>query len=154
MESIEAFNQRIAKASLDEHEKLHQTLEKLRTVAEEAKISSSEQGLQNLLDLLKDFLQVMNEHMEFEEADGFLKPVIEMRPTLSIQVEQIRSEHDKVLQTIQELIRAFESPRNSTFWPRDVPQATLDLVDEISNHEERENTMVLEVFCNDVGTKD
>ncbi len=154
MQNYENRNQKIARVSLDEHEKLHQTLEQVRIVAEDAKISNSEQGLQKLLDLLKNFLNVMREHMEFEEADGFLKPVIEMRPTLSPQVEQIRMEHDKVLQTIQEMIRAFENPRNSTFWPQDVPQATLDLIEEITNHEERENTMVLDVFCHDVGTKD
>jgi hypothetical protein len=154
MESKETVHQAVAKLSLEEHEKLHNTLDQVRAVAEEARISHSEQGLQKLLDLLKDFLVVMRTHMEFEEADGFLKPVLEIRPTLSIQVEQIRSEHDKVLQTIQELIRAFESPHHSTFWPRDVPEATLELIEEIDNHEERENTMVLEVFCHDVGTKD
>jgi len=154
MESKETIHQTIARISLEEHEKLHNLLDLLRVIAEEARVSRSEQGLQKLLELLKDFMGVMREHMDFEEEDGFLTPVVQIRPTLSTQVEQIRSEHEKIIQTIQELIRAFESPRQSTFWPRDVPEATLELLDEITNHEEKENTMVLDVFCHDVGTKD
>jgi iron-sulfur cluster repair protein YtfE (RIC family) len=152
--SKDTFYRQVAKLSIEEHAQIRQSMVELRALAEDVKISRTEDGLQKLCDGLKDFHRMIQKHMAFEEEDGFLKPVVEMRPTLSAQVEEIRGEHNRVMETLQELIKAFDSPQQSTFWPRDVPDATLHLLVQIGIHEEKENTMVLDVFCDDVGTKD
>lgn len=87
-------------------------------------------------------------------SDGFMRPVVEIRPTLAGRVEEIRAEHDQVWETLNELIGAIDNPGQSSFWPRDVPDATLALLDQIIHHEEKENTIILDVFIDDVGTKD
>ncbi|KXK38466.1 MAG: hemerythrin domain-containing protein [Candidatus Omnitrophica bacterium] len=146
--------QGVARSSMEEHDKLHQTIGELRACAEQAKSSQQEKHLEALGEWLKEFKVIMRRHMDFEEADGFMRPVVEIRPTLAGRVEEIRAEHDQVWETLNELIGAIDNPGQSSFWPRDVPDATLALLDQIIHHEEKENTIILDVFIDDVGTKD
>lgn len=146
--------QELVKTSMEENDKLHSVIQELRACAEKARTTQQEKDIEELGGWLKEFKVVLRSHMDFEEEDGFMQPVVELRPTLSDRVEEIRAEHDALWETINELIRAFEKPGESSFWPRDIPEATLDLLGRIINHEEKENSIVLEVFCDDVGTKD
>jgi len=94
-------------------------------------------------------------HMALEEGAGYMAPVLERRPGLGEEVEQLRAQHREISHLMTDI---YEQLRRLT---PDTPLMALDccrriqnLIDCIARHEERENLLVSHVFAQDLGTSD
>jgi hypothetical protein len=89
------------------------------------------------------------EHFRFEEENGYLSAVLLRDPNRGRQVEQLRDEHRRLFATLEALLDAAG---------RGVTAATgakvLEWVAEVRRHEEREDTLVQDVFNVDTGAED
>lgn len=93
-------------------------------------------------------------HLELEEEDGYLLPVLEQRPTLARQVEILRHEHDEIKQLIKNVGEAVHALKSSdSLLIRDCCTRIQVLLGHVERHGEHENHMVLYVFTQDMGTK-
>jgi hemerythrin-like domain-containing protein len=144
-----ARNRQIAARSQEEHLRMHVCHERLRAAVLEA-----EAAYTHLVSGLIDLRTLLDQHIAFEEKDGFMKPVEELRPALSPRVEELRADHVAQKKVLNDLLEALQHPAQSPLPHEDIPRTILGLIDNINCHEEKENNLVLEVFCYDVGTND
>jgi len=94
----------------------------------------------------------LERHFAAKEADGYLGMVIEQRPTLSGQVEQMRNEHDEILHMGEQILRDLSELQ---------PENRLLLADScariqrfmavVADHDQREIMITMYVFSQDIG---
>ncbi len=94
----------------------------------------------------------MKQHMQGEEADGFMGPVLEQRPTLSPEVTHLKDEHveiGKLLDGIWDELVAVKSEDRLLI--KDSSHRIQHLLSAIEHHEEHEELLVTYVFSQDIG---
>jgi hemerythrin-like domain-containing protein len=90
-----------------------------------------------------------------EETDGFMAPVLEIRPTLAREVEQLKNDHRELSQSLDEIERTTTELRPSDMMPiEDVCHRIERLIASVKRHAEREELLVMSVFNQDIGTHD
>jgi len=115
-----------------------------------------EEWLDHLRHTVARFRAHMKNRIAAEEADeGFLTPVMEVRPTLSAQVDLLRHEHVQFV-TWLDLIheQAVGLKPEDTLLIDDLCTRIESLVKSIKHHQEHEELLVTFVFSQDIGTKD
>jgi hemerythrin-like domain-containing protein len=145
----EATCREVALRSFEEHRKLHACYQRVRDTVEQATAAR-----ENLLSALRDLRTATLEHIEFEEGDGFMRCVVEQRPTLSRKVDKLRAEHGTQRMALDDLVESLEHAKSRHTGETEVCRAALSLLDDFSNHESHENNLVLEAFFYDVSAKD
>ena len=94
----------------------------------------------------------LERHFAAKEADGYLSMVIEQRPTLSGQVEQMRGEHDEILQLGEQIVRdlAEVQPENRVLLA-DACARIQRFMAIVADHDQREIMITMYVFSQDIG---
>jgi hemerythrin-like domain-containing protein len=142
----------LAKWMAEEREaliKLNQLLRQHIAVLPEVNGGDWLRGLRAAFDRLRAHLA---RHFAAKEEDGYLKIVVERRPTLSNEVDHIRQEHDEILQMADQITRdAAETNPENRLLLNDLCSRIQRFVAVVSDHDRRE-AMITFLVCNeDIG---
>jgi iron-sulfur cluster repair protein YtfE (RIC family) len=91
-------------------------------------------------------------HMAFEEDGGYLLPVLERRPGLAHQVEQLQHEHQeiaRIMDVIHHMLAEVQPEDRLVI--RDCCHRIYDVIQYIEHHKNSENLLVLSVLTTDIG---
>ena len=107
-------------------------------------------GLKAAFERLRAHLQ---KHFEAKQEDGYLAMVVEERPTLSGQVDQLRREHDEILVMADRILQDMSevSPENRLLLG-DVCARVQRFMAVVADHDQREVMITVYVFSQDIGT--
>ncbi len=136
----------------------HQRAGELAGVLREKVCCVPRTGHENWLgELREDFDHLrahLQKHMALEERDGYLPTVLEHRPTLSGEVDQLRNEHRELARLMDGIHQALHEVQTADgLIIRDCCSRIGNFLGYIEQHESRENALVLSVFTNDIGTR-
>ncbi len=146
---------RIAQKLAEEHKKLAGIVADLRAVAGEVPAQPRDAWLDSLRKCFFAFRAHMIRRFALEEVAGFMREVLERRPTLSRQVELLHQEHRDILaltEEIQEGLTAVAAEDASTI--EDLCMRVSFLLSNVDHHTEHENLLVSYVFTQDIGGED
>lgn len=93
--------------------------------------------------------------MAIEEEDGYLLPVIELRPTLAKQVELLQREHGELRRLMDDLhlvVHGLKPDENLLI--RDGCTRLQVFLGHVDRHEQHENHIVLYTLTQDMGVND
>jgi len=93
--------------------------------------------------------------MALKEEGGYLTPVVELRPTLSAQVELLRRAQDelrRLMDDLHEAVHRLEPDDNLLI--RDCCTRLQVFLGHVQRHDEHENHIVLYTLTQDIGIKD
>ena len=88
------------------------------------------------------------EHFRFEEENGYMTAVLQRDPNQGRRVEQLRDEHRRLFAALEALLDAAGQGVTAT------GAKVLEWVADVRRHEEREDTLVQDVFNVDTGAED
>lgn len=122
--------------------------ERLRERAAKSPPGAREKWLEELQARFDEFATCVRQRMEREESEGYLKPVLESRPSLAESAEVLRREHGELARIIDGVDRAVRrlAPRDNLLL-RDCCKRIEDLLCWVERHEEHENHIVLYAFA-------
>lgn len=137
-----------------EHDDLPKLADRLRERVAKSPPGNRAMWIGELQTRFDDFAACSRQRMTKEESGGYLKPVIEARPSLSAPVELLRHEHAELTRIIDNVQRAVHrlSPTDNLLL-RDCCKRIEDLLTWVERHEEHENHIVLYAFASDTGAK-
>jgi iron-sulfur cluster repair protein YtfE (RIC family) len=138
-----------------EHGRVEELSSALRDTVSHMPKTHREPWIAELRDVFERFHAHMLKHMALEEHEGYLTPVIEAKPSLGAKAERLHHEHrefERLMGGIRELL-ANVTPADRLL-VRDCCRRIGDLLDYVSHHENRENVLLIDAFCDDIGTKD
>lgn len=94
-------------------------------------------------------------HMDAEESDGFMEPVLERRPTLSKEVEHLKQEHREIVTWLDQIWNELHviTPEDRLLI-EDTCHRIRHLISALEHHEEHEELLVSFVFSQDIGSHD
>ncbi|MFH1746667.1 MAG: hemerythrin domain-containing protein [Planctomycetota bacterium] len=116
---------------------------------------SREIWLQELVQRFEHFTAHFQRMMIIEEEDGYLLPVIEVRPTLAKQVELLQREHHELRHLTEELQRTVKSLKpDENLLIRDCCTRLQIFLGHVDRHEQHENHIVLYTLSQDIGASD
>ena len=134
----------VAARTLAEHNALHALLDEIANAAD----SSTADELQTLLDTLRAQLLT---HFEGEEEEGsFFDQVLEEAPEQTHECEFLRGQHTRLLETVDELRMADPEARADPEWI----QGVRAMLDELADHESRENELLTRVLDGSIQAQD
>jgi hemerythrin-like domain-containing protein len=135
-----------------EHDDFHELTDRLRERVAKTPPGTRDRWIEELRARFDDFATSFRRRMAEEEKDGYLKPVLEARPSLAAPVELLQHEHDELTRIIDSVQRAVQqlSARDNLLL-RDCCRRIEDLLHWVERHEEHENHIVLYVFAGDTG---
>ncbi len=111
-----------------------------------------------LLGLRRDFGRLrahLKQHMAAEESEGFMRPVLELRPTLSPEVDRLKKEHSEMLSWLDLIWAELEMIKpDDKLLVQDVCLRIQNLIAAVERHKEHEELLVTFVFSQDIGTAD
>ena len=111
--------------------------------------------LKELAQRFDDFTAHVRRMMEIEEEDGYLAPVIEMRPTLAKQVELLQREHEELRRLMDDLHTAVHGLKpEENLLIRDCCTRVQVFLGHVDRHEQHENHIVLYTLTQDMGVND
>jgi hemerythrin len=142
---------------MDEHVSYAEILRQHRELlAEAAQLERMATGAREEADrdLLRGALNSLRRglvrHFELEESDGYLKPVTDKRPTLSVRVAELRQQHDTILRGVERLDESMRSGANLD----DVRGALFRVLQSLRQHESEEGELLQKTLVSDLGTGD
>ncbi len=134
----------------------HKALQQLSQVLREHIAAMPSVNLAPWLDGLRIAFERLHAHIQrcfaMKEKDGYLDAVEKLRPTLSRQVEAIRSEHGQLIRMgfgLRNDLAALHP--DESLLVADVCARVQRYVAVIAQHEQRENMIVLFAFNQDLG---
>jgi hemerythrin-like domain-containing protein len=137
--------------SLKVHDLANQLREHIITIP----TGSRTAWLEELCKRFDHFTAHVRRMMSIEEEDGYLLPVVEVRPSLSKQVEMLRREHDELRELTDDLSKRVKSLKaDHNLLLRDTCTRLQIYMGHVQRHEEHENHMVLYTLTQDIGGKD
>ncbi len=112
-----------------------------------------EEWLDHLRQTVARFRAHMKNRISAEEAEeGFLSPVVEARPTLCPQVEQLRHEHKQFVTWLDQIHeQAIGVQPEDKLLIEDLCNRVEQLVKAIQRHQEHEELLVTFVISQDIG---
>ncbi len=146
---------RIAEQALEAHRQLDEEIEELRAAMDAEIGERSNAWLAQAVESFRRFHTNLRRHIEIEESGGFLEPVVQRRPTLTPQVDQLMHEHREMVECCEGLEHDMHSADKVE--PADVDALrgrVHDLLVALQKHEHTENAIVQDVFSQDIGTGD
>lgn len=139
--------------------KEHEIQRALAQVIKQHLIKMPEINAGEWLEGLRVAFQRLREHLTrsytAKEADGYLKMVIELRPTLSKQVEAIRREHSEILHMAARILEDLSETRPDQYLLiADASARIQRFIAVVGQHEQKENMITLVVFSQDLSAED
>ena len=94
-------------------------------------------------------------HIALEEDKGYLRIVLERRPTLAPRVQRLAHEHQELIQLVDNLNRSLIGLTDEDrLLAQDCCHRIGDLLNLVEHHESEENDLVGFVFTEDIGTSE
>jgi hemerythrin-like domain-containing protein len=138
-----------------EHAKVEELAARLRQKTATVPRAGLEQWIVDVRNELEHLRAHLQKHFALEEEGGYLTQVIERRPTLSGEVDRLRSEHSQLAGIMDDMYRSVSTVTPSEeLVLRDCCHRIGQFLCYLTEHESRENLIVLSVFTHDIGTKD
>jgi len=144
--------EKLAEWMKQEHVRIQELSNHLREHVVAVPPGSREAWLAELNKRFDHFAAHVRRVMSIQEEGGYLLPVLEVRPTLSAQVELLRHEHTELRQlmdNLQETVRALKPQSNLLI--RDACTRIQVFLGHVQRHEEHENHIVLYTLTEDIG---
>jgi hypothetical protein len=103
--------------------------------------------------LFEQFRTHMLKHFGLEEEDGFLEPVIRLRPNSSREVDRLQHQHVEISKLLDDIHTQLTgiNPEDRLV-VRDCSSRIANLLTFIKEHEDEENLILLLVYNEDIGT--
>jgi len=93
----------------------------------------------------------LGKHFRFEEQNGYMQAVLTRAPQQERVVQRLREEHDELWQSLTALLaQAKEAPALGETFRR----ALRVWIEQVHDHEKRENLLVEDTFNTDVAAED
>ena len=97
----------------------------------------------------------LKNQMRAEEMDGFMKPVLEERPTLAREVDNIKREHAELSHWLDQILSELvELKCDEELLIEDACQRIDHLLTAVRHHQEREELLVTFAFSQDLAAHD
>jgi len=97
----------------------------------------------------------LKNQMQAEEMDGFMQPVLEERPTLAREVENIKQEHAELAHWLDQILaELIEVKCDESLLIEDACQRIEHLLTAVRHHQEREELLVTFAFSQDLAAHD
>jgi len=135
-----------------EHDDIHEFVDRLRERVVKSPPGTRDRWIEELGTRFDDFAARFRQRMAKEEEGGYLKPVLDARPSLSAPVDLLKHEHvelTRIIDSVQGAVHRLSLKDNLLL--RDCCKRIEDLLCWVERHEEHENHIVLYVFAEDVG---
>jgi len=139
----------------EEHAKVEELADRLRewvAVVPRANIAS---WITEARERFEHFRAHMTQHMALEERDGYMSAVVRQRPSLSVEVDRLKHEHqeiERIMASVRRAVGALES--DDRLLVRDCCHRIENLLSYVEHHENDENLLLTYAFTHDIGTKD
>ena len=139
----------------EEHEKVTELANRLRQSSAWIPTSGGEKWVREVGERFEHLRAHLTKHMALEEHEGYLGSVLERRPTLAPQVEQLKHEHGELLKLLDGIhLQIGQIGGGDRLLMLDLGRRIADLLSYIDHHEEHEQLLITYVFTQDIGTKD
>jgi len=146
---------RVAEKLAEEHDKLARIVTDLRRTNDRPPAQPSEAWLEALRECFFAFRAHMIRRLALEEVAGFMREVLDRRPTLAREVEHLHNDHREILALTEQIHLSL-----GKVTPADTPalaevRLRIDfLLDTVKHHTSHEETLVSFVFTQDLGGQD
>jgi hemerythrin-like domain-containing protein len=145
----------IATELLKEHEIVRSLIHDLQRLIEEGGNRQDLDWGHHLSRELSAFRQHLQHHFDMEETNGFLTDVVVLLPQAAEQVERLRLEHQKILQSIDELV--YDSnllAHGSGVSLKALRQQVSYMLSLMQRHEAEENSLIQRAYYQEVSVVD
>jgi hemerythrin-like domain-containing protein len=145
----------IATELLKEHEIVRSLIHDLQRLIEEGGNRQDLDWGHHLSRELSAFRQHLQHHFDMEETNGFLTDVVALLPQAAEQVERLRLEHQKILQSIDELV--YDSnllAHGSGVSLKALRQQVSYMLSTMQRHEAEENSLIQRAYYQEVSVVD
>lgn len=97
----------------------------------------------------------LNQHMELEESGGYMQEILQLRPTLTREVERLSHEHVEMRRLIEQIDSALGDlePKDGLLIRHAIARIGMFLA-YVEQHKTEEEHLVMAVFTNDIGVGD
>ena len=133
-----------------EHASLLKQLEELERMT----VGNTVPAVGVLVEALRAVRAALHRHFLFEEKGGYMNHVLAHAPHLHRRTEELLAEHHHLGRAIEELIGAAVAAPSGRPIPSEVGEHVRKWVKLVRGHEARENQLVMEACCGDVGEED
>lgn len=154
MDTPERTEHEITQHALEEHQAVREKRQEILDFLEERTFDSDEEWAVACMDVFRPFFEHLRQHFNLEETGGFMKPVLEVRPTLHPQIEKLKQEHVEMLEAGNLVLKCLDGQPNVDWTLEDVCSRILNLLDVLEEHEEAENRLLVTAFHTDLGSGD
>lgn len=146
--------QEIVRWLRSEHSDVSEYADRLRERAARPPRGDRRKWITELRERFDAFATRVRDRTAREEAGGYLRPVLDARPSLSAQIAVLKHEHDELGRIIDNVGRAVHrlSPKDNLL-VRDCCKRIEDLLCWVERHEEHENHIVLYAFAKGTETQ-
>jgi hypothetical protein len=100
---------------------------------------------------LKKLQTHLTEHFQFEEAGGYMAPILKEEPRFDRVVQELLAEHQQLAQTLDALIQEVNRAQGVQAIPQVRARAWIA---QVRHHEHRENNLVQEAYYSSGATGD
>lgn len=138
----------------EEHRGIRQQMKYILKLWEKQPQANGGEWFRELEHLTRDLRQTLETHFKFEEKGGFMKPVLEARPTKSQAVDHLLEEHGRILEQFDRLIASLEAAKIEPARLKDLGEEYKNLIAGVQHHERAENELIQMVFTQDLGAGD
>ena len=147
--------QSIAEWLQSEHEQVNVLSDRLRECIAVVPRTGLGPWIIDIRNHFEHFRAHMLRHIALEEDKGYLRVVLERRPTLAPRVQRLAHEHQELMQLIDNLHRSLTDLTNEDrLLAQDCCRRIGDLLNLVEHHEIGENDLVGFVFTEDIGTSE
>lgn len=150
MASIDRSDPVILGHVLAEHRELFNLIQSVRAAFAAPERPSPERRNEVLL-MLRSLRCHLRDHFTREECGGFLEEAVTRLPRLSAAMRAILLQHPALLENLDGVISSLESaPEHSESWTA-AGKAYEAFACQMAAHEQRENAVIQEGYCEDLG---
>jgi iron-sulfur cluster repair protein YtfE (RIC family) len=134
---------------LQEHDALRDKVRRIHSVLAEPEPAQGEIDV-----LLREFLNTLIAHFDYEEDEGFFDEVAAHAPRLASQAGKLSIQHREMLRDAAELCRFAAAGSPSMPWWRELRMRCHEFSKRLMQHEHEENRLLLEARQSDIGVCD
>ncbi len=139
----------------EEYEKVHKLVDALREKIGTEPRFNQEKWIDEVRLRFEHLRAHFIKHIALEEQEGYLKSVLEQKPSLSEQAAKLHTEHQQLVKLMNGIhATLMEMGPSDHLIISDCRQRIEGLLLTLRQHEDRENMLVTYAFTQDIGTKD
>lgn len=145
--------QSIAKWMLQEHLRVDELVGRLRERGAAPQPAERAHWIEEVRDRFDHLRAHLFKHLAMEEDGGYMKSVLECRPTLSDQVEKLHREHREMVELMNSIHQAVhQATADDALLISDACARIQHFLSYLERHQESENLLTASVFTDDMGT--